>query len=404
MMIEDNKSGRWNRAKSADIMMEYKQVAGEMSQRQFAKEAAVPRTTLQYWLERKGSIDHKRVVVEFFESPDGLALLHRIVTAVDFVITQLDPSGIRSVCLFLELSELDKFVASSYGVLQKFTAEMEKEVLNYEKDQRAKLSASMKQKQISVAQDETFHPQICLVAIEPVSNFIMLEQYSEKRDAESWTKAMAEAVKDLPVTIYQSTSDEGTGLVAHAKEGLGAHHSPDLCHVQSNLIKGTALALASNKGTAEQAYNQAEAATNGAIKQQQASKEVVKRGRPINYQRRIEEARKEESIAQQAVARAQRQQEQAKSAIEAISLAYHPYDLETGYERSAQYIGYLLDKEFKTINWIALEAGLTDRCKKLIEKAQRVMVQLVATIAFFHHTVMAKVEALGLSAEVEQVV
>ena len=38
--------------------------------------------------------------------------------------------------------------------------------------------------------DETFHPEICLVAIEPVSNFILLERYAADRSAATWTQAL----------------------------------------------------------------------------------------------------------------------------------------------------------------------------------------------------------------------
>ena len=34
----------------------------------------------------------------------------------------------------------------------------------------------MPQKEITVCQGETLHPETCLVAIEPVSNFILLEK------------------------------------------------------------------------------------------------------------------------------------------------------------------------------------------------------------------------------------
>jgi hypothetical protein len=37
----------------------------------------------------------------------------------------------------------------------------------------------MPPREISVAEDETFHPEICLVGIEPVSNFILVEQCPE---------------------------------------------------------------------------------------------------------------------------------------------------------------------------------------------------------------------------------
>jgi len=41
----------------------------------------------------------------------------------------------------------------------------------------------MPQKEITVCQGETLHPETCLVAIEPVSNFILLEKYADSRKA-----------------------------------------------------------------------------------------------------------------------------------------------------------------------------------------------------------------------------
>ena len=57
--------------------------------------------------------------------------------------------------------------------------------------------------------------------------------------------------------IVQATSDEGPGLLCHVKEDLGVHHSPDVFHVQHELVKGTSGALASKKRQAEEAVVQA---------------------------------------------------------------------------------------------------------------------------------------------------
>ncbi len=103
----------------------------------------------------------------------------------------------------------------------------------------------MKPKEITVCQDENFHSDPCLVAIEPVSNFILLEKYSKSRKAQQWTEAMDEATKGLPVKIIQSTSDEGKGIVHHVKKDLVAHHSPDVFHVENEIVKGTSTPLAS---------------------------------------------------------------------------------------------------------------------------------------------------------------
>ncbi len=103
----------------------------------------------------------------------------------------------------------------------------------------------MPKKKISVAQDETFHPKTCLVAIEPISDFILLEQYSEKRDAESWNTTMDVALTGLNVEVIQSTSDEAKGILSHVENNLGAHHSPDVFHVQHDISKACSAAFSS---------------------------------------------------------------------------------------------------------------------------------------------------------------
>ena len=41
-------------------------------------------------------------------------------------------------------------------------------------------------KDITVTQDETFTGGLCLVGMEPVSNYILLEQAAQARDQDTW--------------------------------------------------------------------------------------------------------------------------------------------------------------------------------------------------------------------------
>jgi len=102
----------------------------------------------------------------------------------------------------------------------------------------------MAHRQITVCEDETFHPQICLVALEPVSNFVLREQYAANRQAGTWTQALRAALVGLKVTVIQGTGDEATALCRHVEVELAAHHSPDLFHGQHEVSKATSLSLA----------------------------------------------------------------------------------------------------------------------------------------------------------------
>ena len=175
---------RLSRQEVAKKLSEYeKAIQSCPSQRQIAEEIDIPRSTIQHWLNRKDSIDADQEVIAFFESPAGTAFLHRLVLGAHFVITQLGPCGIRFVCQYLELTGLDRFVASSYGTQQRVSVQMEQALVEFDKEEKMLLAEGMKPKEITVCQDENFHCDPCLVAIEPVSNFILLEKYSESRKA-----------------------------------------------------------------------------------------------------------------------------------------------------------------------------------------------------------------------------
>jgi hypothetical protein len=137
----------------------------------------IPRSTLQYWLERKSSID---------ADPEYWHFLR-----------------VRLVLLFC--------------------------------------AEEMVSKKVTVCQDETLHPEICLVAIEPVSNFILFEKYAASRKAKEWAIALKEASGELPIEVVHSTRDEERGILHHVKEDPGAHHSPDVFHVNMELLRLPAL-------------------------------------------------------------------------------------------------------------------------------------------------------------------
>ena len=214
------------------------------SQREIAEEIGIPRSTLQHWLERRQGIDAQPELVAFFESEVGIAFIHRLLVAAQFVITMLGTSGVRMVCLFMEMSGLAQFVAGSYGAQRQVNQAVEEAIIAYGKQERRRLSATASPKAITICEDETFHPEICLVAIEPVSNFILLEEYAADRKAQTWTAALKESLRDLPVEVIQATSDEGRGICRHIEQELGAHHSPDLFHVQHAASQATSAPLA----------------------------------------------------------------------------------------------------------------------------------------------------------------
>lgn len=377
-----------------------------LSQRKTAEAIGIPRSTLQHWLARKEKIDAEPELVAFFESEVGIAFLHRLVVAAHFVITMVGPSGIRLVCQFLELSGLDRFVATSYGSQQAVSVELEQAIVGYGAAEQAGLCAHMPAKEITVCEDETFHPETCLVAIEPVSNYILLEKYAPDRKAETWTEALHESLGDLPVSVVQGTSDEGRGLCHHIAQDLGIHHSPDLFHVQQAASQATSAPLAARVRQATTAVEQAEKVVEKHQNEQERYLNQSPRpvGRPPGFAQRIVTAQAEVENAGAALDMALVRQAQAKAAVLGVSQSYHPFHLESGAAQDAETVAQALQSHFTTLENVAQEAQLPERCLKNIHKAKRLATKMVATIAFFFLTIQAKVEALSLTPAQEQAV
>ena len=396
---------RWSREEIAEKLDAFEQGYPRIpSQRQWAEDLGIPRSTLQHWLQRKEAIDADPELVAFFESAVGVAFLHRLILAAHLVMTLVGPCGIRLVCLFLELTGLDHFVAASYGPQHQVSAALEKAVVEFGQTERQRLATGMRPKTITVCEDETFHPETCLVAIEPVSDFILVEQYAESRSATEWTSTLQQATAGLVVKVVQSTSDEGKGIVKHVQDDLGAHHSPDLFHVQQELVRGPSVALASKRRHAEQAV--AEAVQEVTDYAEKASKLHRAPGsdKAVELERSIEPAHHKEAAARQTVETLVTQQERVQQAIQGLSADYHPYDLETGAPRSTEAIAAALNEHFVGLETVAAEVHLSDHCLQKIAKAKRVLVAMVATLAFFFLTVRAKVEALALTPDMERAV
>ncbi len=100
---------------------------------------------------------------------------------IHLTITLRAGAGVRLVCEFLELSGLSAVDGASYGRQYAVTVQVQEAVAKQAQKQRVLLAVGMPPRELAVCEDEAFHPDVCLVTIEPVSNFILVEQYAPDR-------------------------------------------------------------------------------------------------------------------------------------------------------------------------------------------------------------------------------
>jgi len=258
----------------------------------------------------------------------------------------------------------------------------------------------MPAKDITLAKDETFTGGLCLVAIEPKSNYIVLEQTAQGRDQDMWNALMEKALSGLNCRVIQSTSDEAPGLLAYVKHHLGAHHSPDLFHVQHELVKAVAGPIATKQRAAAKTATEAQERLEQGQRQLPGAGNAPESrgpGRPPKATARLEQLAQEAQAAHQECERISAQREQVAQSIRAIGQAYHFVDVERGVRRNGQLIAADIQGHIKQVRAIAQHEGLSQSCLERIEKAERVVPKMQATIEFVSGYVRQQVDQLDLT-------
>ena len=270
----------------------------------------------------------------------------------------------------------------------------------YRQEERARLAHEMPHKVITLAQDETFTGGLCLVGIEPVSNYILLEQTAQARDQDTWNTLMEQALTGLHCQVIQSTSDEAPGLLAYVEHHLGVHHSPDLFHVQHELSKAVSAPMAVKQRAAAKAVTTAEEQLTRVQEHTQNNSAHPGRrgpGRPPKVAPSLAQATQDVEATRQEHQRLSEQREQVTQSIRAIGHAYHFVDLERGVRRNGKLITGDIQRHIDTIRTIAQQEGLSQACLDRVEKAERVVPKMQATIEFVSGYVRQQVRQLDLA-------
>lgn len=351
--------------------------------RKSAREAAdileVPNSTMQSWKKRSSLEGDSPELTKFLSTPAGTDFLQRNIIAV-MKLMKCGPSGIRGMQEYLYNSGLDKFVASSEGALQNFWVRCENCIVEFGKLEEKRLSTGMQHRKITAALDEMFRgKRPCLVAMDVVSNYILLEKFTEDRTANTWKQELEPRLNELNVGLDQVVSDLCGGIRSAAK-GLGAEHIAELFHAQHEISKATSAPLASQEKNSEKALNEAEENIK------KISEKPLKLGKNDSKKQRIEKQNKiEEAInirdnLKVEFTKKSKRRGDVKAAIREMGQIHHPIDLKSGVLQTAEGMKERFNEQFKIIHERAAEANLPESSISRIEKAQRAFDAIVSTL------------------------
>jgi hypothetical protein len=392
---------RWDRARAAHLLEHYHQSG--LSQEEFATQHHVPPRTLGHWIRREQGLEDDPQRVAFFESPAGVEFLHQMHLAAHLCFHQMGNSGLRLLGEFFDLCGLRPYLACSYGAQHAYSTTLRQHILEFGRQETERLGSAMPAKQITLAEDETFHPQVCLVAIEPVSNYIVAEQYEQQRDALTWNSVVSAATEGLNVTVVQVTGDGAKGLRAHALNELGAHYSPDLFHIQQDVGAAFYPAL---RGKVQHVASAIEQKQQEAAKWQACQEKVEqeraqgrkKPGPPVDYQKRIDQCHLYVESWEKIQQQWEERQEQAQQQQRQLSDTYHPFNLNTGAACKEKVAKRKLTACFDRLAEMAQQWDLGERSQQRLAKARRQLAHLWQTIAWFWVIVGLRLAPFDLNA------
>jgi Family of unknown function (DUF6399) len=385
---------RWDRADAGKAFDSFSNpTAG--SQRQYAKEHDIPRSTLGYWLRRDDPAEADPVTA-FCHSAAGQSFLKGIVLAALCTFSLEGACGIRLLGTFLQRSGLDHFVGASRGALLPLLSALEAHLAAFDDQERPALAERMPAKTITAAVDEHFHAvKPCLVAIEPVSNFILVECYRDRRDADTWKAALLEGTSGMKVEIVLLTSDLARALICCAEKGLRVAHSPDLFHGQRDLLKPLLLPLSRPIQQAQKDLEKAEnrtATLDCPVGTPQPEQDVLA----------LIESVRQEMASNTRLEEAKQRLAEAVQEVRGVGDDYHPFDRDTGQPVTAAQVGERLNKHLDGIEAVIREANLGERVAQGINKTRTWVGTLMGCVAWFWGLVDARVEEMELSEAQEQ--
>lgn len=357
----------------------------------------VPRTTLRDKFSAHEDCPLPNVLKNAFVSPEGETFLKRLAIILHVEVRNSCACGLRVIENILRASGLSALLGASLGCQWSFGRSVDEGIVAFGKVQREKMLPQLEDKEITLACDENFHEGPCLVAMEPASNFIVVEELCATRSVDQWKTVMNPVLATLGVKVTQITSDSGTSILALAENVLGVHHSPDLFHILYDFKRSFAPAMRAVKRAIERDLSQCEKEM-ATIKRMEDRFESLRpdergRGRPPDFQKRMAEQEAHFLTHTQSLSHFEGCEKRVNDALKSISQRYHPVCTSTGRRTGRATFEALVQNAVGVIKSVIDELSLSSCAHESLEKFERMTDKMVDTLENIEHTWKARARA-----------
>ena len=351
-----------------------------------AEELNCARSTLREQYLAYQEIDLPVALKEAFISTEGRNFLKRMSIAAHLQFRNLCACGLRQIKDFFIACGLDKLIGVSVGSQWNLSRKIDEAIVEFGAEEYAIMKPAVQGKSITAALDENFHEGPCLVAIEPASNFILVEEAASSRDTADWQNAFAPVLALLGVKITQVTSDSGSSIIALCEKAFEAHHSPDLFHILFDFRRTfkpfLRAAYRNILSTLCASEREEEALLRMENKWAAMTSAERGRGRPPDFDKHLDAQEKIQERCFKSLAELEKGDLALKDALRSLSQAYHPVSIETGTRTGRTHLLNLASVVAAQAQLLIERYSFPEEAPKALEKFLRMVEKMASTLDY----------------------
>ena len=353
------------------------------SKRDAARLAQAPRSSLEAW-DAPQSTPFDPALRRILETPEGITGLQKIICSALLTFVVNAGVGVPTFTRWLAESGLSSFVVASVSKWQELSRTMQDIVVEVCDAEQLRLAKMMRApKEVVLGLDETFFPEMCLVAGDLESGFLFFEELSENRSAATWASNWEKNTNNLNLKLVQAVSDGGLGIRGFVESYLGIHRSPDLFHILHDVSRGLSLFLARRERAAQEKVDKTRAIYTELRTVAEIAEKTRKRGRPIPYPKYLAEARGHIASAEKQLQIAEARRDQFRDLLHELSNEYLPFCIDDGTRKGSSYLAIRIKSIFAKIHTLAKAVSLPEGLQESLWKAERCIPSMIANLEFF---------------------